>query len=97
MSRLDIIRAWKDEEYRLSLSPAEQAMLPDNPAGFIELPDVALEEVAGGRTELVLTLGCCGGLTSDTCVCTYTCRCGNWTQELVSCTPGMLTDVEAAY
>jgi len=48
MSHLDIIRAWKDEEYRLSLSDAERALLPGNPAGLIELPDTELGAVAGG-------------------------------------------------
>jgi mersacidin/lichenicidin family type 2 lantibiotic len=49
MSHLDIIRAWKDEEYRLSLSTAERAQLPDNPAGLIELTDADLGVVAGGE------------------------------------------------
>jgi mersacidin/lichenicidin family type 2 lantibiotic len=47
MSHKQIIRAWKDEEYRLSLSEAEQALLPENPAGVIELADVELETVGG--------------------------------------------------
>ncbi len=50
MSHLDIIRAWKDEGYRLSLSDAERAQLPDNPAGLIELTDAQLGAVAGGRS-----------------------------------------------
>jgi mersacidin/lichenicidin family type 2 lantibiotic len=48
MSKLDIIRAWKDEEYRLSLSEAERAVLPAHPAGLIELMDTELEGVTGG-------------------------------------------------
>ena len=48
MTHLDIIRAWKDEEYRLSLSAAERAQLPTHPAGFIALTDANLEVVAGG-------------------------------------------------
>ena len=43
MSYLDIIRAWKDEEYRLSLSEEQRAVLPEHPAGLIELEDVDLE------------------------------------------------------
>lgn len=46
MSHLDVIRAWKDEEYRLSLSEAEQALLPENPAGLIELADADLVDVS---------------------------------------------------
>jgi mersacidin/lichenicidin family type 2 lantibiotic len=48
MSHLDIIRSWKDEEYRLSLSEAERALLPAHPAGLMELTDAQLDTVAGG-------------------------------------------------
>ncbi len=37
MSQADIIRAWKDTEYRLSLSEAEQALIPPHPAGISEV------------------------------------------------------------
>jgi mersacidin/lichenicidin family type 2 lantibiotic len=47
MSSAKLIRAWKDEEYRLSLSEAERALLPENPAGSIELTDAELELAAG--------------------------------------------------
>ena len=45
--KFDIIRAWKDEAYRASLSTEEQAMLPENPAGALELSDAELEAVHG--------------------------------------------------
>jgi len=45
---MDIIRAWKDEEYRLSLSEEEQALLPANPAGLTELSDDELDSIVGG-------------------------------------------------
>ena len=48
MSNINIIRAWKDANYRNSLSEAERAALPANPAGFIELADAALNGVSGG-------------------------------------------------
>jgi mersacidin/lichenicidin family type 2 lantibiotic len=48
MSVEKVIRAWKDAEYRRSLSEAEQALLPANPAGAIELGDAELEGVSGG-------------------------------------------------
>jgi len=47
MTKVDIIRAWKDEEYRASLSEGERAKLPEHPAGLIELTDVELAMVAG--------------------------------------------------
>jgi mersacidin/lichenicidin family type 2 lantibiotic len=49
VSNLNIIRAWKDEEYRLSLSEAERAALPGHPAGRLELPDAALDGAAAGK------------------------------------------------
>ena len=49
MSKIDVIRAWKDEAYRASLTDAERARLPTHPAGRIELSDAELESVAGGR------------------------------------------------
>lgn len=48
MSKIDIIRAWKDEEYRNSLSEAEKAQLPENPAGAIDLDDDDMSSMAGG-------------------------------------------------
>ena len=49
MSNGDIVRAWKDAEYRQSLSAEEQALLPEHPAGAIELTDEALEAANGGE------------------------------------------------
>ena len=48
MSHVNVIRAWKDEEYRLSLSEAERSRLPENPAGLIDLEAGELGAVAGG-------------------------------------------------
>jgi mersacidin/lichenicidin family type 2 lantibiotic len=48
MSRSQIIRAWKDQEYRRSLSNAERAVLPAHPAGTVEdLTDAELGAVVG--------------------------------------------------
>ena len=49
MKTVDIVRAWKDPSYRQSLTAAELAALPANPAGHIELGDAELGNVAGGR------------------------------------------------
>lgn len=49
MSNIDIIRAWKDEDYRNSLSEEQRSQLPDNPAGAIELSDKDMESIAGGK------------------------------------------------
>ena len=48
---MDTIRAWKDEEYRLSLSEEQQALLPENPAGLMELSDADLESIVGSQSD----------------------------------------------
>ncbi len=49
LNTIDIINAWKDPEYRLSLSEAERMQLPEHPAGLIELTDVELGDIQGGK------------------------------------------------
>ncbi len=82
MTPIDIVRAWKDEEYRASLSAAELAALPDNPVGMIELDDAALEAAAGGSSYVTYN-GC---PTNDTWECCWTApqlTCGS--DEFYSC------------
>jgi mersacidin/lichenicidin family type 2 lantibiotic len=50
MKKRDIIRAGRDEEFRLSLSEEQRAQLPANPAGSVELSDEDLLSVSGGWT-----------------------------------------------
>lgn len=61
MSQPDIIRAWKDAEYRRSLSPEELAALPEHPAGFVALTDEELESVSAGNLNhtVAATYSCC--------------------------------------
>jgi mersacidin/lichenicidin family type 2 lantibiotic len=37
MLTIDVIRAWKDEDYRHSLSAEQLALLPAHPSGGIEV------------------------------------------------------------
>lgn len=48
MSKLNIIRAWKDPEYRASLTADELASLPDSPAGMIDLSSLEQQATDGG-------------------------------------------------
>ena len=48
MSVEKIIRAWKDEDFRHSLSAAERALLPEHPAGLIDLTAAELDALTGG-------------------------------------------------
>lgn len=49
ISDIDVVRAWKDEEYRNSLSELQRSQLPENPAGMTELVDKEIDAVLGGR------------------------------------------------
>jgi mersacidin/lichenicidin family type 2 lantibiotic len=67
----NIIRAWKDEQYRGSLSAAEKHLLPPNPAGLIELSDAQLSGIEGGDDTLTPTTAT---VTVDTITaCPWTC------------------------
>jgi mersacidin/lichenicidin family type 2 lantibiotic len=65
MSVERIIRAWEEPEFRSSLSEAELAGLPDNPAGGIELTDAELSQVMGAAQS-----GGSVGCNTKTCVTT---------------------------
>ena len=65
MSKKDVVRAWKDAEYRNSLTAEELAALPENPAGATELPDAELENAAGGAVPWTIPLTI--GLTVSVC------------------------------
>jgi len=59
---IDIVRAWKDAEYRESLSSEELALVPASPAGEVELAEGDLVAVVGGLSSLVG--GSCGNSTA---------------------------------
>lgn len=49
MNKVDVIRALRDEEYRSGLSEAERALLPDHPAGLVELSTEQISSVSGAN------------------------------------------------
>jgi len=48
MKKIDVSRAWRDEEYYLSLSDEERASLGAHPSGLVDLNQADLRAVAGG-------------------------------------------------
>ncbi len=78
----DIVRAWKDADFRDSLGDAQA--VPSHPSGSLDLPDDLLEHVAGGAsTEYLLSLGCCQGITT---------KCMTLTSGMpIGCTAGCLS------
>ena len=58
MSHKHVIRAWKDAEYRNSLTAAQRAQLPEHPAGLIELTCEELTAVDGSSGSKVTGAPC---------------------------------------
>ena len=72
MKRETIVRAWKDPEFRASLTSEERSAVPECPAGlsFTELDESELGDAVGGAG---LNLS-----VEDGCICS------NWTGGLTS-------------
>lgn len=63
---MDPVKAWKDPDYRATLSAADRAEIPSNPAGITPMSRTQLSEVAGGTTWW------CFGITVSIAACTGT-------------------------
>jgi mersacidin/lichenicidin family type 2 lantibiotic len=75
MKNTDVIRAWKDREYRLGLSKADQALLPEHPVGLVELTDAELGGASGGFWSIIggLSIARCGVSVVNVCTVDRTC------------------------
>ncbi|MET8454231.1 mersacidin/lichenicidin family type 2 lantibiotic [Streptomyces sp. NPDC005209] len=62
------VKAWKEPEYRDSLSEAEQASLPPNPAGLVSLTHRQLGEVAGATSAVCATISISIGVSAWLCM-----------------------------
>ena len=60
---IDIERAWKDPEYRKSLTAEEQAMLPPNPTGPAPTSEEELDKVVGGLLSGAVSAGAISTVT----------------------------------
>ncbi len=85
MSNIDVIRAWKDEEYRNSLTSDQLAALPENPAGLVELEDSDLLNVDGGTSvPCAIVTSAISFILTDGLSCSVNCAtvfqgtCGAW-------------------
>jgi len=83
--KVDVLKAWKDPDYRECLCEAERALLPDHPAGAIDLTDTELDSLGARMQRLGLrfqtqTVG------DAICCCTGDLPCGQ-TSEGGYCNP----------
>lgn len=60
----DVIRAWKNPQYRNSVSEQDVASLPAHPEGIIELSEALTATVTGGFINPAINRAVCG---SNTC------------------------------
>ena len=67
MKKIDLGRAFRDEDYYLSLSEAERASLPAHPAALIEVSEDELRAVAGATTEACTVSGWCSPCPKRVC------------------------------
>jgi mersacidin/lichenicidin family type 2 lantibiotic len=65
MSTETIIRAWKDPKYRDTLGTEERAMIPEHPAGVVELSDAELGTVRGGGLGALIGIFFGGGYAKE--------------------------------
>lgn len=63
---IDLARAWRDEDYFLSLTEEERAGLGIHPAG-VALQDEALQSITGGCCESYGS-GVCGSAACTVCM-----------------------------
>lgn len=50
MNLKHIIESWRDEEYRETLNDETRSLLPESPAGEVELSEADLKSVDGGTS-----------------------------------------------
>ena len=74
MSKFEILRAWKDEDYFLSLSDAQRSALPAHPSGLIDLSDDELRNANGGSQTTIEACTIPRGMCTKT-DCTVGPRC----------------------
>ena len=75
MSKVNVIRAWKDRNYRNSLTAEQKAALPENPAGAVEVPADVAQNVNGGTRLQIASNGGGGGVFFITA--SWLCNCKN--------------------
>jgi mersacidin/lichenicidin family type 2 lantibiotic len=86
MTHEQIVRAWKDEDYRHGLSGEELSALPEHPAGLIELSDQSLGDIAG-QEEAIPSFGAICLITMVTWYVCLTPDVNEWISKNLVCKP----------
>ena len=82
MKPMEIVRSWKDEEYRQALAAESRTRLPEDPAGLVELTDAELGAIGGAGEDR--TWGGCYSMNvvcpgSNGLFCSFWgCATGDW-------------------
>jgi mersacidin/lichenicidin family type 2 lantibiotic len=67
MTKEMVIRAWRDLDFRTHMTESQRAMLPENPAGDIEVKDLGLFDNAAFSVHTCETV--CSPFSQATCCC----------------------------
>lgn len=59
---IDVTRAWRDEDYYMSLTEEERVSLGDHPAGTVSVSDETLGSITGGCACKTPCVTFCGGV-----------------------------------
>ena len=66
---IDVARAWRDEDYYLSLTEEERASLGAHPAGAVAVADDVLTSITGGCGMKTPAVTVCYMLNGETVYC----------------------------
>lgn len=66
---IDVSRAWRDEDYYMSLTEEERAELGPHPAGLTNVADEALRSISGGCGAYKTPSTACPGPNGTTWYC----------------------------
>ena len=69
MPTLEIVKAWKDEEYRDTLTAEQRAQVPAHPSGIIEFGEPELEDETLFVGKRIGTLKGCSPVTKERSGC----------------------------
>ncbi len=72
---INIARAWKDAEYRKTLSAAELALVPENPVGAVDISEDEASDIMGMTSNCGGSNTCCENLSLciNTVLCSVVC------------------------
>lgn len=72
---VNIVRAWKDAEYRKTLNATELSLVPENPVGAVDISEEEAADIMGMTSNCGGSNTCCENLSVciNTVLCSVVC------------------------